>query len=330
MPTERATINQRIQIGDETTPGTSVSADKLLECFNFNFAAKPEVVTYRAIGHRFASTAEENREWTEIKIDGNLDYQGMTYLAAGVWGILTPSTHSGGTTSKDWIWTPAVSGAITPRTYTIEQGDSVRAHKASYGLVTGFGYKGSRKDFTCSASMIAQSISDGITLTASPTAVDLQPVVGKQVNLYIDPTSAALGTTQITRGFDVEFLYDSAFGSFWPLNRTNTSFTGHVDTAPKTTFKFTVEADSTGMGQLANLQAGSTIYVRVDAQGNIIESAIKYEMIHDMALKLTNISEFKDQDGIFAVQYEGEVVEDTAWGTGQAQVFTLTNLLTAL
>jgi hypothetical protein len=327
---ERSTINQRIQIGDETTPGTGVTADKLLECFNFSFTPKVDVATFRATGRRWISTAEENREWSEVKIDGNLDYAGFTYLVAGAWGILTPSTHTAGTTSKDWIWTPAVTGAITPRTYTVEQGDSVRAHKIVYGTVTGFSYKGTRADFTCEASMIGQSISDGITLSSSPTAVSLVPVVGKHVNLYIDTSSGGLGGTQVARAFSIEYSYDNAFGAFWPLNRSAASFTGTTDTAPDNTVKILVEADSTGMGYLSNLQNGDYLYVRVDMQGGIIEGTIHYAITHDMAVKLTDISEFKDQDGIFAVEYTGMIAEDPSWGSGKSQVLTITNTLTAL
>ncbi len=328
---EVISLNRRLQIGDETTPGTAVAGDRLLECFNFAFTPKPEIKSFRGTGRRWVSTAEMNREWAEWKIDGNFDYQGFTYLVAGAWGILTPSTHSAGTNSKDWVWTPPVSGAITPRTYTVEMGDSVRAFKTAYGLITGFGYKGSREDFNCSASMIAQAFTDNITMTSSPSAVTLAPVVGKHVNLYCDSSSGGLGGTQFTRAFDIEFSYDSAFGVFWPLNRANASFTGHADTVPKNTFKMLLETDTQGMSIYSTyLQLGATVYVRVDAVGTIIEGAIPYNMQHDMALKVTNVSEMKDTQGIFAMEYECEVTEDPTWSSGQAQKLTLTNLLTAL
>src|SRR5437588_4959104 len=216
MP-ERATVNQRIQLGKETTPGTNVAASKIVECFDVGFSVKPDIKTYRGTGRRWASVAEENREWSELKWTGNLDYSGMVYLVSGPWGAATITTHTGGTTSKDWVWTPPTSGAITPITYTIEQGDAVRAHKVNYGLFTGFGYKGTRADFTCDATMIAQSLQDGITMTAAPTVVALQPVVGKQVNIYIDPTSAGLGTTQYLRFLEVDYKYEGGFKEFWPL-----------------------------------------------------------------------------------------------------------------
>src|SRR6266571_8592666 len=316
---ERNTLNQRVQIGVETTIGTNIAAGKLLECFNFVMGIKPKVSTFRGTGRRWASTAEENQEWTEVPIDGNLDYQGMVYLVSGPWGGATITTHTGGTLSKDWVWTPPVSGAITPKTYTLEQGDSVRAQKINYGLIHSFGYQGTRADFKCNGAMFGQLFQDSITMTASPTAIALSPVVGKHVNIYVDPTSAALGTTQYTRAFSIEYKYDNGFGAFWSLNRTSTSFTGHADLPPTNTVKLILEADSQGMGFLTSLQAGSFLYLRVDAVGPIIEGAIPYAMQHDMAIKLTNVDPFSDNEGVYAIGYEGMIMEDTAWASGQSQ-----------
>jgi hypothetical protein len=329
MP-ERASVNQKIQIGTESTPGTNVAASKVIESFDFVMGVKPDAKTYRATGRRWPSVQEENREWTEVDITGNLDYQGMVYLVSGPWGAATISTHTGGTLSKDWVWTPPITGSITPKTYTIEQGDAVRAHKVNYGLITGFGYKGSRADFTCDAKAVAQALQDGITMTASPSIVALSPVVGKHVNIYIDSTSGGLGTTQYTRFLEVDYKYESGFGTFWPLNRANASFTGHVDTVPKNTVKVLLEADSQGMGLLTNLQNGSTLYLRVDMVGTIIENAITYALQHDMACKIINMDKFTDKEGLFAVGYEMEIVEDAAWSSGQSQKLTITNQLTGL
>lgn len=329
--TERATVNQRVQIAKETTPGTAVPATKLLENLNFATTPHPEVKTYRPTGRRFVSVAEMNREWTEIKADGMLDYQDFVYLVSSPWGAATISTHPSGTNSKDWLWTPAVTGAIAPVTYTIEQGDAVRAHKMAYCFATGFGYKGTRKDgFTVTAPFLAQAFSDNITMTSSPTAVALSPVAGSHVNLYIDLTSGGIGVTQFTRAFSFEYSYDSANDAFWPLNRANASFTGTVDLAPKNTVKFLLEADSNGMSLYPHLQAGDFVYVRFGAQGGVIETTIHYGITHDMCIKLTTVSDFKDEAGIYATEYTGEIAEDSTWNSGQAQTMTVTNQLTGL
>ena len=51
---------------------------------------------------------------------------------------------------------------------------------------------------------------------------------------------------------------------------------------------------------------------------------------HDMALKAAKPNAFADNQGIYAVEWELTVVQDPAWGSGQAQQLTLINLLSAL
>jgi hypothetical protein len=49
---------------------------------------------------------------------------------------------------------------------------------------------------------------------------------------------------------------------------------------------------------------------------------------HDMAVKVSKPSPFKDDQGVFAEEWEFTIVEDATWG--KAQTVTVTNLLTAL
>jgi hypothetical protein len=329
---ERTSVNQRIQISAETTPGTAVPASKLIECFSWKFGVKNDTKMYTPTGRKYASTQEENEEWVEGTVDGNLDYNGLPYLLSSVFGVCTPVAHGSSATAKDWIMTPPVTGSVQPQTYSIEQGDSVRAHKFAYGLLNKFGYKFTRKDASCSGSLIGQALSDGITMTSNPTAVALAPIVGKMFNVYADSTSSALGTTQFTKVLSFDYSFDSVYVPFWPVNRANASFTAHVDTQPKPVIKLLLEADSSGMSFLSNLQSGATIFLRVDALGTAIASdgpgTVNNEFKHDMAVKVSNSSDFSDSEGIFAVEWELTVVEDSSWG--KAQTATVTNLITAL
>lgn len=272
---ERSTINQRVQIGAEATTalGTNVAAGKLLECFDFVFGINGDVNAYTPTGHKYATAQEENTEWLDITVGGNLDYNGIIYLLASAMGSASPVAHGASSTAKDWVFTPPVIGpSIVPQTYTLEQGDSIRAHKVNYALVTEFGYKGTRKDFSCSAKMIGQAIQDPITMTAGPAAVAISPVVAKGVNVYLDVSSAALGTTQLLRVLSVDYLMTSIYGPFYPLNRAQASWTAHVDLMPKSNIKLKVEADAAGMALLTYLQTGTTYWLRVQAQGVIIDN----------------------------------------------------------
>ncbi len=47
-----------------------------------------------------------------------------------------------------------------------------------------------------------------------------------------------------------------------------------------------------------------------------------------MAVKVSNVSEFQDSGGVYAIEWELTIVEDGAWG--KAHTATVTNLITAL
>lgn len=271
-------------------------------------------------------------EWTTASLSGTFDYNAVIYPLSGAMGSIAPVAHLSSTTAKDWIYSPPLSGSVEPQTYTVQQGDSVRAHQIAYGLFTDWGYKGTRKEFTTSAKMIGQKITDGATLTSSPTAIALTPVVANQVSVYLDPTQGAFGTTQLTRVLSIDFDMSNIYAPLWVLNRSTPSWTAHVDTLPKSSGKLKVEADANGMALLSYLQSGATYYLQVDAQGAQIASdgpgAIVNEVKHQMAIKFGKPSTFSDDSGVFAIEWEFELVEDSTWG--HSQILTVTNLLTAL
>ncbi len=168
---------------------------------------------------------------------------------------------------------------MQPQTYTIEQGENnasgnaIYNHKVNYGLISEFSYKGDRKaGFTIGGKVLAQQLQRAITMTSSPTAVAIQPSAGKHFNVYLDPTSAALGTTQLLKVLDVDYAFTGLYGMFFPLNRANLGWQAHVDLNPGCTIKLLLEADAIGMTPLTSLQAGSTQFLRVQGVGAIIDN----------------------------------------------------------
>ncbi len=272
---EVTSVNQKVQFGVESTSalGTNVAANKLLQCYDIVFGPNANVNMYRPTGRKYPSTQVENTEWAEATVGGVLDYNGIVYLLASAMGSAAPAAHGASATAKDWTFTPPVSGSIVPQTYTIEQGDAIRAHKFNYGLFTDYGFKGDRHSgFTVASKILAQPLQDGITMTGSPTGVAIAPVAGKHINVYLDSTSANLGTTLLTRAFTVDYSMASIYGGIYPLNRATLGWTAHVDMVPPTTVKLQLEADSAGMGQLSYLQTGLVQFMRVQAQGLIIDN----------------------------------------------------------
>jgi len=264
-----------------------------------------------------------------------MDYNAVVYPLSGAFGAATIGAHGTSATAKDWVFDAILSGNASPKTYTFEQGDSVRAHKFAYGLFTKWGYKFDRKDATMSGDLICQKISDAITLTTTPTIIPQVPMPASNFSVYLDSTSGGLGVTKFTRFISGEFGFAGLYNPAWFVDRAQASFTTHSDLAPATTFKVMLEADAQGMALMDTMRLGSTWFLRVEAQGAQIASdgggatdPIYDGFIHDMAIKVGKPDKFSDSDGIFAIGYEFTIVEDATWG--HSHMLTATNLLTAL
>src|SRR5260221_4272446 len=90
----RATVNQRVQIGAEvtTTPGTTVAANKLLQCFDWQFGINADVKFYRPTGRKYDTVQEENTEWVDGTMTGPMDFNGILYPLLSACGSITPPT----------------------------------------------------------------------------------------------------------------------------------------------------------------------------------------------------------------------------------------------
>ena len=327
----RASVNQAVQLGPETTPGTSVAATKLLTAFTWTFGPKPTTKQFTGTGRKYPSASEMLTDSSAGKVAGVGDFNQLPYIVASVFGKVTAVAHAPSITAYDWIFNPALSGAYSPQTYTAENGDTVEAEKYTYLLFPGWGYSFTRKqEMQITGDFFAQQMQTGITRTASPTEVALLPMKGAQANLYLDSTSAGIGTTQLLAPLSVSFAASGYYDQFWPINRANASYGGHVDKLPKNELKIKLEADTAGIAVKGSyLETGAKCYVRVDVQGPVIDAAnsVNATMTHDMVLFVSDVSELSDTDGVYAVEYTLQVAEDTAWGTGTAQKLTFTNLI---
>jgi len=307
---DRASIFQTVQIGLETTSGTSVAANKKLQSMAIEPGPRAEIKSYRAMGSKFPSLAALGKEWTEASVGGGLTYTEIIYPLSSVLKAVTPT----GTTAKTWTFSPATSAADTVKTFTVEQGSSERAHKFTYGLFTSLGMKFSRDGSDLSGDMMGSALTDGITLTSSPTSIALTPVLPTQVSVYLADTAAGLdGATALTRAISAEWNISDRFGPVWVLNGS-TTWAAFVETEPKLEVKLMVEADAEGMGLLTTMRSGATKFVRIEAIGAVIAGADTYQLTVDTACKVTDVDPFSDEDGVFAIGWTMTGFHDSTWG----------------
>lgn len=311
MP-ERATVAQVAQIGVETTPGTAVAANKALQALQI--AASPQIETnrFRPQGYKADTVLAIGKDWTEADLSGIPTYDELVYLLCSLLVNVTPSTT--GTTGKLWDFSPNATSEDTIKTYTVEIGSAVRAHKFPYGLVNALGLTYNRDGIDLSGSMLGQNITDGITLTASPTALTLQPILAKDTSVYLDTTAAGLGTTKLLRVLEAELSIGDRFGPVWVLNAANASFAVHVETIPDLTIRLLVEADSSGMALLTALRANSKQFVRVETVGPVIGAGpATYKSTLDVCCIWEETGGFDDNDGLYAFEVTGRIAYDSTW-----------------
>lgn len=326
MP-ERATLLQTAQIGVETTMGTSVAANKLLLGTNIEIGIKAEVNTYRPFGQKFSTVTTLGKEWSEAKLSGPLTYTDWVYLMASGIAYAAPAQQAATAAYK---WTAAMSQAAedTIKSYTVECGSPVRAHKLTHALVNNLGYSISRDEAMIKGSMIGQRIADGITLTASPTAIALVPAMPTHFEIDIDATSGALGTTKLLRVLNIDFETGDRYAPIWPIDSAQTSFATYTEKELDPKLKIKMAADAAGMGLLANMRNGDKRFIRVKGTGSLIASTYYNTFQHDICGIVSDVSPFSDEDGLYAIEWTFTPIYDASWG--KAMEFQITNTLTAL
>ena len=329
MP-EVASIFSGVQIGAETTSGTAVSASKLLNYLSLEPGIALEFNKFRPMGQVVASAVTPGKDSTEWTVSGAGSYSELIYPFCSVLTNTTPATVE--TTARRWTFTPLGRSEDTVKTYTIESGSATRAQKATYGLFTGIELTFNRTDgVTISGAAVGQNIQDNITLTATPTAVEEAIILPTHLNCFIDATSGGLGGTKLTRDFNAVFRVTDRFQTVWPINSANSSYVSHVPVEPTVQIELTVEADSTGMAELVNARAGTTRYIRLSATSTVLAGSTQfYDLVIDMAGKISDIKAFDDNDGVKVLTYTFDAIYDAAWGSGQYLTVRLTNKTASL
>lgn len=311
---DRASVFEGIQIGVEATPGTSVPANKRLLATMIAPSIMTEPNEFAPTGYKYETVVVNGKEWTEAGVEGVGSYIDPIYLFSSAFGAAAITTPTGATTARDWAWAPLTTGPDAGKTFTVEQGSSVRAEKFTGGIITALSMSYARSGITIGGSMMGQLTTDGITLTAAPTDIALVPIIPNQVDIYLDDTFATIGTTKLTRCIEAGWEISDKNGPIWPLNSTNASYAASIETKPQGSANLTLGADSSGMALLPKMRAGQTMYLRIKATGSMIETTIPYLHQVDIAVKILNPGEKGDSDGLRTIPWQFRVIHDSTMG----------------
>ena len=332
---DRATLFQRIQVGVEgtATPGTAVTANRELVALSIEPSVKVEIDTFRPMGKKFVTVAALGKEWVEADLSGRATYTEIQYPLSSVITRGTPvATGQTGGTAYTWTFSPNGSGADQPATFTVEQGSSERAHRFTYGVVNELGISWSRDAIELSGAMIGRRITDGITMSAGATQASLVPVLPTEVQVLIGTSPAHLtSATALSRALSVDWTLGDRFGPVWTLDSRQESWAAIVETEPNLEMSLTVEADAEGMALLPLARTGDTRFLRIVATGGSIPGTnLPFLLQIDTAFKVSDVGNFSDEDGIYAIEYTLTGVSDSTYWGGTATVVTVRNASSAL
>lgn len=323
----RNTVTEIIQVGKESTYGTAVAATRKMGGASIALAPEMEHTTNTPKGFKNPTIEAPNREWASGTIGGFPVYNEMPYFLCSLFKDVSPVTATGVST---WTIDPSVGSVETVASYTVEEGDSAtRAHKVSGVVVTDLAMDFPRNgDPSLTGTVIGQRITDAITPTGSLTTVTLEPITGPQIDVFVDASWAALGTTKILGNMRAAWSVGGMWGPQWVNNTALNSYKALVQQAPTGTVTLAVEADASGMAYLTNMRAGSSQFIRIKATGPIFTGATNYSLTCDFAGKVHGPWRWVDIDGVRCAEWTFNIVFDA---TGNAaNKFVVVGNLTAL
>lgn len=324
MP-ENASVFTLTQLGAEGTAGTRGVPGTVVPAMAWVLDPDATFMQFAPMGFKYDVEVAIGKEWSVFDIEGYGCFNCMPYALAGIMGTATVTAGS----ITTWAFTPSATTVDAIKTFTIQNGSSVRAVDATYGRVTSFGYHIDREKFEISGGGFAQRLTEGTTLQGSTKTVNLIPILPNGCDVYVDITSGGLGGTKLNRVLSVDFEHSDAANPLWAINSANNSFVADVEVKPKATLKLVVENDSSNGGTLFYyMRLGTRLFARVQGTGDVIQGGTAYTFRHDMALELMEAPTFGDTDGVRTQEFTYSVVYDSTWG--KPQTFLLYNLQTGL
>ena len=165
-------------------------------------------------------------------------------------------------------------------------------------------------------------------LEPTASATTIIPILPTQTSIYMADSWAGLPGTALDRVISADWAISGRYSPVWPINAAYPSFAATVEATPKMELKVKQAVDAAGMSNLNYLKAGTKRFIRIESVGAIIAGSDAYRLRLDMCGLATDISDFSDEDGLYAVEYTFLGTHDETWG--RAVEIDVINSLAAL
>lgn len=234
-----------------------------------------------------------------------------TGLTGGTFSVTAGSTA---TITYRWWFTPNVTGPDTIQTYTMQKGSSIDASQISYVAVDSLDLDFGQKGCEMKATMFGQAISDGVSMTASPTYVPIHAVSPNSIDVFVG--------TSINNMALLPACYKASFGiksrqkPVFRLRTDEQSYGGTVETKWGLSAQIVVEENTAEDAYLTDLRQHAMMYGRIEATGAQTEPGFFRKIVLTFPFKFSGTKR-GDNEGVYAGTYDLEPIYDAS-GVGYA------------
>jgi hypothetical protein len=253
----------------------------------------------------------------------------LTASGAGLTGGTSPAiaiTSTAASAARRWTYVPAQSAVDTIASFTFEKGSSAGASKFGYAQVQEFSLNFSRQKVEMDAKIIGRAVTDGISMTGSPTDIANVPASVPDVSVFVGST--VNGLTLLSRCLSLKLTLGSRLAPLMTLDNSQSSFAATIQDNASVVGELVLEHDSVSESLMTDLRASTTKFLRViAASSQTIESGYPYRLIWTLPLDLKD-GKRGDVDNVYAATYAFEAIYNS--GFGGALEIVVDNNLTAL
>ena len=324
------------QLGVESVFGTPVTATRQL-VGNLTMDFEPE----RVLREEARASMGGPNVHDDMSYISNGRYEGRAtvgelpyFWSASVRGDPTISTPSGGTDSRQHLYTQPLSSVPALKSLTVYDGDNTQATRTGGVTVSQWVLSGNDTEaWRFSAQLMGQrqatSTFAAIAALTGNALADTETAKNKLSKVYADNAGSGIGGTQLTATlYGFTLTWNSAIAPDHTMDNTLDMGDIHRNT-PTVTLELLLKWNAIGVAEWSSFRSNTRRFIRIENIGSTIEDAITRLIRIDGAYDITRFVKRESvQDGTVRGRLTATAVEDPTWG--KKLELAVINTLTAL
>lgn len=321
---------RKIQLGQETTAGTQVSASTIWRGMGTIEDDLELVFADEDVGYKIGvdrTYIPKKAALLELEETPATFEQIVHILQMGIEEVSSAVDGSG----SGHIYTfpfATTTDTASVQTYTIEGGDNQQEEEFAYGFCTEFGLSGAAGEAVMmTATLVGREVSTS-SYSSSATLPTVEEILFQKGKLYIDAASGTIGTTQVTQTWR-EFDMGATTG--WQAVYTgdgNLYFSFNKNIGAEISVDFTFEHNATAVTEIAAWKAQTARLIRMKFEGSTFATAgttYTYKtLIVDLPGKWENFDAIDEADGNDIVTGTFRSMYDPTDGSGPSIILVNT------